>query len=238
VTEFVDIMTDAVKNKGKVLVPTFAVGRAQLLTMLLSWMFRTGKVKPFPIFLDSPMAIEASRIYARHVELFDDEMRKYMSERPMREDLKTFKATETVDESRAINNCPGPCLVMAGAGMCNAGRILHHLRQNLWRPQTHVVIVGYQSNGSLGRQLVEGAKFVNIHGEKIAVRAQMHTLNGFSAHAGQTDLLTWVSVIAPSKPRVIVTHGEDGPRRELAKQIQQRHGLKPVLPLLGDVIEL
>lgn len=238
VAEFIHIVKEAVKQGGKVLVPTFAVGRAQLLTVLLSWMFRNGKVKPFPVFLDSPMAIEASRIYARHVELFDDEMRKYMKDRPLQDDLKTLKATATVDESRAINNCPGPCLVMAGAGMCNAGRILHHLRQNLWRPQTHVVIVGYQGRGSLGRQLVEGAKLVSIHGEKIAVRAKVHTLNGFSAHAGQTDLLTWVSVVAPSKPRMIVTHGEDGPRKELAKQIQQRYGLKPVLPLLGDVIEL
>jgi metallo-beta-lactamase family protein len=238
VAEFVRIIQDAVKRKGKVLVPTFAVGRAQLLTVLLSWMFRTGKVKPFPIFLDSPMAIEASQIYARHVELFDDEMRKYMSERPIREDLKTLKTTATVEESKAINDCPGPCLVMAGAGMCTAGRILHHFRQNLWRPEAHVVIVGYQAGGSLGRQLVEGAKKVKIHGEKVAVKAQVHTLNGFSAHAGQTDLLTWVGVVAPSKPRVIVTHGEDGPRGEMAKQIRQRYGLKPVLPLLGDAIEL
>ena len=238
VEEFVNIVKDAVHRRGKILVPTFAVGRAQLLTMLMSWMFRKGKVKPFPVFLDSPMAIEATRIYARHVELFDDAMLKYMQERPIREDLKTLKATETADESKAINRRSGPCLVMAGAGMCNAGRILHHLRQNLWKPETHVLIVGYQARGSLGRELVEGAEFVRIHGEKIAVRARVHTLGGFSAHAGQTDLLNWFSVIAPSKPRVVLAHGEDGPRNELAKLIQQRHGLKPVLPTLGDVIEL
>jgi len=237
VEEYVDIVKDVVQRGGKALVPTFAVGRAQLLTVLLSWMFRKGKVKPFPAFLDSPMAIEATRIYTRHVELFDDEMRKYMSEKLVRDDLKTLKATETADGSKAINSVKGPCLVMAGAGMCNAGRILHHLRQNLWKPETHLLIVGYQAHGSIGRQLVEGEKFVRIHGERVVVRAQIHTMGGFSAHAGQTDLLNWFGVIAPSKPRVVVAHGEDGPRRELAALIHKRHGLKPVLPMLGDVIE-
>ncbi|MBP7937007.1 MAG: MBL fold metallo-hydrolase [Phycisphaerae bacterium] len=238
VEEFVGIVKHAVENDGKVLVPTFAVGRAQLLTLLMSWMFRKGKVKPFPVFLDSPMAIEATRIYTRHVELFDDDMRACMREGLVRDDLKTMKATESADDSKAVNGVKGPCLIMAGAGMCNAGRILHHLRQNLWKPETHVIIVGYQARGSLGRLLVEGEQFVGIHGEKIAVRAQIHTLGGFSAHAGQTDLLSWFSAIAPSKPRVIVAHGEDGPRKTLAKLIQQRHGLKPTMPAIGDVIEL
>jgi metallo-beta-lactamase family protein len=152
--------------------------------------------------------------------------------------LKTLKAAESADEPKTINPVKGPCLVMAGAGMCNAGRILHHLRQNLWKPETHVLIVGYQARGSIGRQLVEGEKFVRIHRERVAVRAQIHTMGGFSAHAGQTDLLNWFSAIAPSKPRVVVAHGEDGPRKELARLIQKRHGLKPVLPMLGDVIEV
>jgi metallo-beta-lactamase family protein len=190
------------------------------------------------VFLDSPMAIEATRIYTHHIDLFDDEMRKYMREKLLRADLKTMKATESADESKAINFVKGPCLVMAGAGMCNAGRILHHLRQNVWKPETHVLIVGYQARGSIGRQLVEGEKFVRIHGERIAVRAQIHTMGGFSAHAGQTDLLNWFGVIAPSKPRVVMAHGEDGPREGLAKLIRQRYGLKPALPMLGDVIEL
>jgi metallo-beta-lactamase family protein len=236
--EFTAIVTDAAQRGGKMLVPTFAIGRAQVITILLSWMFRSGKVKPFPIFLDSPMAIEASEIYARHVELFDDEMLKYISERPIEQDLATLKATATTEESIAINDCPGPCLIMAGAGMCNAGRILHHLRHNLWKPETHVLIVGFQSAGSLGRQLVDGARSVQIHGEKIAVKATVHTLGGFSAHAGQTDLMDWFGAIAPSKPRVVITHGEDGARQALAGLIQQRHGLTPIMPAMGDVIEV
>jgi len=238
VEEFVRIVKDTVEKRGKILVPTFAVGRAQLLTGLLAWMFRTKKVRPFPIFLDSPMAIEATNIYTRHRELFDEGMTKFIAEKPLRADLKTMKMCVTAEDSMKINDESGPCLIMAGAGMCNAGRILHHLKQNLWKPDTHVLIVGYQSHESLGRRLVDGDKLVGIHGEKIAVKAQVHTLGGFSAHAGQTDLLTWFSAIAPSKPRVILTHGEDGPREALAKKIQQRFKLPSRLPQMGEVIEL
>jgi metallo-beta-lactamase family protein len=238
VEEFVRIVKDAVERRGKILVPTFAVGRAQLLTGLLAWMFRKKKVRPFPVFLDSPMAIEATNIYARHRELFDDAMAKFVAEKPLRADLKTMTLCATARESMKINDVPGPCLVMAGAGMCNAGRILHHLKQNLWKPDTHVLIVGYQGHGSLGRQLVEGEKLVRIHGEKVAVKAQVHTLGGFSAHAGQTDLLKWFSALAPSKPRVILTHGEDGPRAALAEKIQKRFKLASELPNMGDAIEL
>jgi metallo-beta-lactamase family protein len=238
VDEFVRIVKETVEKRGKILVPTFAVGRAQLITGLLAWMFRTKKVKPFPIFLDSPMAIEATNIYMRHRELFDDGMTKFIAEKPLRADLKTMKLCATAEDSMKINDQPGPCLVMAGAGMCNAGRILHHLKANLWKPDTHVLIVGYQGDGSLGRRLVNGEKLVSIHGEKIAVKAQVHTLGGFSAHAGQTDLLTWFSAIAPSKPRVVLTHGENEPRRILAQKIQQRFNLKSALPEMGETIEL
>jgi metallo-beta-lactamase family protein len=238
VEEFGRIVKDAVDHGGKILVPTFAVGRAQLITGLLGSMFRNHQLRPFPIFLDSPMAIEAARIYARHQELFDDEMKQYIAEKPLMADLQTLKLCVTAEDSKKINDQPGPCLVMAGAGMCNAGRILHHLKANLWKPETHVVIVGYQSHESLGRRLVEGEKLVSIFGEKIAVKAQVHTLGGFSAHAGQTDLMAWFSVIAPSKPQVILTHGENVPRQAFAKLIQDRYELRPVLPNQNDLIEL
>jgi metallo-beta-lactamase family protein len=238
IQQFIEIVKQSVEQKGKMLVPTFAVGRAQLLSLLLASIFRKKIIAPFPIFLDSPMAIEASQIYGRHPELYDDEMVAYLKEGPLSQDLASMKMSVTADDSKAINNCPGPCLVMAGAGMCTAGRILHHLRFNLSSPQTHVIIVGYQARGSLGRMLVDGAKKVTIFGEAISVKAQVHTLGGFSAHAGQTDLLKWFEAIAPVKPRVILTHGENGPRATLAKLITERHGLQPLLPALDEVIEL
>ena len=238
VDEFVSVVKKATKAGGKIIVPTFAIGRAQLLTSLLAWMFRTKNVRPFPIFLDSPMAIEATKIYTQHRELFCDAMAKFIQAKPLREDLRSMKLTATADESKAINEQTGTCFIMAGAGMCNGGRILHHLKQNLWKPETQVLMVGYQGRGSLGRRLIEGEKLVRIHGESVAVRAAVHTLGGFSAHAGQSDLLDWLGAIAPSRPRVVITHGEDRQRAGLAKQVQRRFKLPSVLPKMGDVIEL
>jgi len=237
VTQFEQIVIEAMKHGGKMLVPSFAIGRAQLITLLIGKMFRAGKIKPFPVFLDSPMAIEATNIYVKHLDLFDDEMKAFIRNRPLREDLKTLRPTATADESRAINNVRGACLVMAGAGMCNGGRILHHLKANLWKPETQVLIVGYQGHGSLGRRLVDGEKEVRIFGDKIAVKAKIHTLGGFSAHAGRTDLMHWFSIVAPFKPRLILTHGEDDQRAALARLIQQRHRLPSKLPKMNETID-
>ncbi len=212
VEQLIAIMEEAVAGKGKILVPTFAVGRAQTLLAVLAWIFRSGRVEPFPVFLDSPMAVEATRIYRRHPELFDEELKGLLREQLSRDDLATLRATVRTEESMAINDRPGPCLVLAGSGMCTGGRILHHLRHNLWKPETHVLIVGYQGRGTLGRLLVEGSKRVTIFGEPIAVKARIHTLGGFSSHAGQEDLLAWFDALAPAGPRLVLTHGEDHAR--------------------------
>jgi metallo-beta-lactamase family protein len=238
VEEFVQLVTEAVKGGGKILVPTFAVGRAQLLVGLLGWMFRRNKCAPFPVFLDSPMAIKATKIYGKHRELFDDEMTRFLAEKPLSTDLVTLKATASAEESMKINDFDGCCMILAGAGMCNAGRILHHLKHNLPKPETRVLIVGFQGKGSLGRKLVEGHKMVTIHGERVAVGGTVHTLSGFSAHAGQTDLIKWFSGIAPAKPRVVLTHGEDVPRQTLAKLIAEQFHLQTTLPGIREVIEL
>jgi len=214
VRQFIEIVNLAVRERGKILVPTFAVGRAQLIGTLLAWMFRRQHVPAFPVFLDSPMAIEATNIYARHPELWNEEMRNFVAESSIRHQLAQAggRVSVTADDSKKLNDEPGPCLIMAGAGMCNAGRILHHLKANLWKPESHLVIVGYQSAGTLGRLLVDGAKEISIFGEPIAVKGRVHTLGGFSAHAGQSELLAWFKSLAPSKPRVVLTHGEDRPR--------------------------
>lgn len=238
VEEFTAIVKEAVARRGRVLVPTFAVGRAQVLTLMMAWLFRQRLVAPFPVFLDSPMAIEASRIYLRHEELFDNEMLAFLRHGSLMQDLATLKATATADESKQINDVPGPCVIFAGAGMCNAGRILHHLRNHLWKPETAVIFAGFQSEGSLGRLLVEGAKDVRIFGEKIAVRGRVHTLGGFSAHAGQTDLLTWFSALSASRPRVILTHGEAKARAGLAEKLRQRYQTQAHLPALNETITL
>jgi len=238
VLEFERIVREAVERKGKILVPTFAVGRAQLLLYLLAVMFRNKAIPKFPIHVDSPMALEASRIYLKHLDLFDEDFQQMQRQRPLLEDLDTVRASPTADDSKALNNCPGPCMILAGAGMCTAGRILHHFKQNLWKPETTVIIVGFQGEGTLGRQLVEGASQVNIMGEKIAVKARVHTLGGFSAHAGQSDLLRWFEPLARCEPEVILTHGEAKGREPLARLIEERHGLKARKPMHGDELVL
>lgn len=236
VDEFIAIVKTTVENKGKILIPTFAVGRAQLMISILASMFRARHVPPFPIFLDSPMAIDASKIYFSHKELYDEELLEFIREKPLMDDLRTLKMCPTAEDSIAINDVAGPMMVLAGAGMCNAGRILHHLKYNLWKPETHVIIVGYQGYGTLGRRLVDGAPKVRIFGEEIVVKATIHTLGGFSAHAGQKDLLEWFSHLAPARPKLFLIHGEDGPREAIGLKIKELYGIEASFPALNEEI--
>ncbi len=236
--EFRAIIEQAVNRKARILVPAFAVGRTQQIIYHLDELFCAGTVKSFPVYLDSPMAIEATRIYQSHPDLFDDETIDMQKACEIASRHGHVKPTPTAQDSMALNDTPGPCLIMAGSGMCNGGRILHHLRHGLPHPETSVMIVGYQGEGTLGRQLVDGAPEMKIFGETVAVKAKVHTLNGFSAHAGQTELLKWFRFLAPSKPQVVLTHGEARGREPLAELIHKRHGLKPVLPSQGDIIRL
>ncbi len=236
--EFEAIVRRTVAEGGKILMPVFAVGRTQLILYLLAEMFCDGTVEEFPIYIDSPMAIEATRIYRSHIDYFDAEFQSLRRCRPVLEAMKSFTPTPTAQDSMALNQEKGPCLVMAGSGMCTGGRILHHLKQNLWRPQAHVLIVGFQSYGSLGRRLVDGAESVKIFGEEIAVKASIHTLGGFSAHAGQGGLMRWLEPLARHRPRIVLTHGEDRGREPLAALIEKTHGIRPEKPLQGEVIEL
>lgn len=235
--EFEQIIIEASKTKGKILVPTFAIGRAQQMIYHLAEIFHKKIVEPFPIYLDSPMAIDAMEIYRQHLDLLDEEFQELKAAGAFPVDPHYFKATPTAQMSKELNDVEGPALILAGAGMCNGGRILHHLSHNIGKPETFVLIVGFQSSGSLGRRLVEGAGTVKIFGEEHEVRAKVRTLNGFSAHAGQTDLINWFSSLAPSKPKVVVTHGEDEQRNVLSGLLREKFGVETVLPDLNEVIE-
>jgi metallo-beta-lactamase family protein len=238
VREFERIVKQVAKSNGKILIPTFAIGRSQQMLYHLAIMFLRGDIAPFPVFLDSPMALEATKIYRKYPDLFDEELMAWYKKGLLPLNRKIFKPSLTANDSKKINEVNGPCVVLAGAGMCNAGRILHHLNYNLENPTTQVLIVGFQSYGSLGRRLVNGEKVVPIFGRRVPVRAKVHTLNGFSGHADQNELLKWFSTLAPAKPKVYLTHGEDAGRRSLAKLISQRHKLTADLPRQGEVIEI
>jgi len=184
------------------------------------------------------MAIEATKIYRDNLELFDAEAKEMMESGELRRNLETVTPCPTADDSRALNDVDGPCMIMAGNGMCSGGRIVHHLRANLPKPGTAVLMVGFQSPGPVGRQVMAGVKEVTIYGEQIPVRASIHTMGGFSAHADQTGLMQWFDSIAESKPRLIITHGEDDARETLAGLIEEKHGITAELPQLNQAIEI
>lgn len=230
VREFAEIISAAVADRGKIFIPSFAIGRSQQVLYHLAELMRDHAIPKVPVFLDSPMAIEASAIYARHPELFDEQATALALGGQRMLDLAGVRLLATADESKAMNDVSGPFILIAGSGMCTAGRILHHLRQNLSDPAAHVIIVGYQAHGTLGRRLVDGQPEVYVLGDHLPVRARIHTLGGFSAHAGQADLLDWFAPLAGSRPQVFLTHGEDDARTVLAERLQQRFGLTPYLP--------
>lgn len=238
INEFEQIIQKAVEQKGKILIPAFAIGRTQQILYHLAILFFQNKVPPFPVFVDSPMAIEAGKVFAQHPDLFDTEASDWKNQGLLPLDRTWFKFITSVEESKQLNDLNGPCVILAGAGMCNGGRIQHHLKSNLPHPTAHVLIVGYQGYGSLGRQLVDGAERVKIHGENIDIRASVHTLNGLSAHAGQNDLLRWFASLGGTKPKVILTHGENPQREALGLQIEKSYSVKPLLPQLNEVFEI
>jgi metallo-beta-lactamase family protein len=233
-----EAVKEAVERGGRVLVPVFAIGRSQLLLYMLAGAFKRKTLQPFPIFLDSPMAIRATDIYRSHDELFDAEAIAMRQSGELSANLRTVKVCQKAVESYALANKPGPWMVLAGAGMCTGGRILHHLQNHLPDPTTLVLMVGYQSRGSVGRALADGAKEVRITGRTVPVRARTHLFGGLSGHAGQSDLLNWIGSLASSRPRVILTHGEDGPRGALRSRIQERFGLDAEMCAYRETIEV
>ncbi|HEY7293186.1 MAG TPA: MBL fold metallo-hydrolase [Vicinamibacterales bacterium] len=228
---------ETVDRGGRVLVPVFAIGRSQLLLYMLAGAFKRGTLTPFPIFLDSPMAIRATGIYRSYPELFDEEAIAMRASGELSANLRTVKACQKAKDSMALTRKPGPWMVLAGAGMCTGGRILNHLQNHLPDPTTLLLMVGYQSRGSVGRALADGAKEVRIAGQRVAVRAKTHLFGGLSGHAGQSDLLNWLGSLAQSCPRVLLTHGEDGPRQAMRARIHERLGLTAEMPRYRQVIE-
>jgi metallo-beta-lactamase family protein len=238
VEEFLSILKKSVETKSRVIVPTFAVGRAQVILLLMAQFFREQQLPPFPVYLDSPMAVEATKILLKHPELYDEDFKKFREKGNLERDLKTLVVSQTSEDSKRINNSEGPCLILAGSGMCNGGRVLHHLRHGLSDPKTSVVFVGYQGVNTLGRQLVDRASEVKIFGSYLPVKATVHTLGGFSAHADQTDLLKWFSSLAKSKPKLVLTHGEDRARKILAQVIDKQFSIQAVLPKYGEIVSV
>jgi len=243
IEELAGIIQTAHRENGKILIPAFAIGRTQDLIYHISQLIRDQRIRPTDVFIDSPMATAATRIYEAHPNIYDSETTNLIRTGLEPLDFPGLKFTRSRQESQALNDLKGGRIIIAGSGMCTGGRIVHHLRHSLSRPTTHIVFVGFQGRGTLGRALVDGAKLVHIFGQEIEVQAKIHTLGGFSAHSGQSGLLSWakaaVSTAQQGKPpRLVLTHGEDEPRRVLADRLRTTIGLTAELPQWGDLIKV
>ncbi|WP_455220218.1 MBL fold metallo-hydrolase RNA specificity domain-containing protein [Kaarinaea lacus] len=222
--EFRDVIHQANENGGNVLIPAFAVGRTQEIIFYLGEMYQKGELNHQAVFLDSPMAIAATEVYHRYQNVFNEEdelaIRQTRSG-TLHSYLPVLRYSRTTEESMAINRINNGAIIIAGSGMCDGGRIRHHLKHNLWRRNAHVMIVGYQVHGTPGRALVDGAKTLHIVGEEIVVNAKIHTLGGFSAHAGQQQLLDWAANFREANPAIYLVHGEDKAKDTLEQKLHE-----------------
>jgi len=232
------LTTCSLAGCGKILVPAFAVGRTQDMVYEMGRLYRDKLWGGFPVYIDSPMGIETTQLYKSHPELFDDAARVLMGNGASPLNFPLLHMTRSAEESKRLNESRDPMVVIAGSGMCTGGRIVHHLRHGLPREDTQVVIVGYQGQGTLGRRLVDGQKQVRIFGEMVEVRARIHTLGGFSAHAGQSQLVAWAKAVNPKPRKLILTHGEPTARDALAAKLEREWGVRAEKPMLEQTMEL
>lgn len=230
VVELLEAIKHAASNNEKVIIPAFAVERTQEILYILGEYQRNGDLPDIPIYLDSPLAIKATQIFRKNRRYYDDEAMAIVKEGFDPFDMPNLRFTPATKDSMAINEKPGSAIVIAGNGMCTAGRIKHHLKHNLWRSGASIVIVGYQAVGTTGRKIVEGAKSVKIFRENVDVNAKIFTIGGFSAHADQKDLLEWVSNFRESMPRVFVIHGEPSSSQKFAEKIKSSFGFEVHVP--------
>ena len=237
VAEIGEILTAARSRKGNILIPAFAIGRSQEILYQLGKHFDEWGLRRFRIFLDSPMAIEASRVYWEYPHLYDEEATRLRVENGGMPLLSNLTLSRNTEDSMAINRIRSGAIVIAGSGMCNGGRIVHHLRHNLDREETQVLIVGYQARNSLGRKLVDREETVRIHGKTIPVRAAVHTVGGLSAHGDQDDLARWYENLE-NRPPVYLVHGELESQEAFAKYLGGRSGAKVKMPRPGDILDL
>lgn len=237
--ELLEILSGAHRTRSRVIIPAFAVGRTQDIVYHIGEFFRTGLLKPMPVIVDSPMASSVSTLYSKHKEVYDERANELLAQNMKPLSYEGLHYTRSADESKLLNDREGPIVIISASGMATGGRVRHHLVRGLPDLNTHVVIVGYQGTGTLGRRLVDHAQSVRIFGDEIEVNARIHTLGGFSAHAGQTELIEWAKPLATAgKPRFILTHGEDHPRNTLANLLRERFHAKVDMPRYAESFTL
>ncbi len=243
IDQLIKITIDTIKRGGSVIIPSFAVGRTQELIYQFN-MFYEGHpeyqkyLEDVNVYIDSPMATTATEVFKRNAQVFDEETKAYILNGDNPLDFKNLKFTRNTADSQMLNEDKSPKIIISASGMCEAGRIRHHLKHNLWDSRNSIVFVGYQAEGTLGRMLVQGAKEVKLFGETVVVNAQIHNLEGFSGHADQKGLLDWLSGFQQKPKQIFLVHGELDSKQDFAKLIHENLGYDPVVIMQNSEFEL
>ncbi|QDU25169.1 Ribonuclease [Anatilimnocola aggregata] len=237
-TQLAEVINTTIGRSGNVVIPTFALERAQELMYHLARLVRAQRIPRVKVYMDSPMAVDVTAVFERYREYYDEEMKQLIgsSDAPLR--FPGLTMVRTAEDSKKINESYEPCVIMSSAGMCNAGRIKHHLRNNIGRPAATILFVGHQSQGTLGHEIVKGAKFVRIHGQQFRVEAQVAQVYGLSGHADRTGLLKWLTHFSPNPKRVFFTHGEEDVALAFADHAEKQLRLNVHVPHYREAVEL
>ena len=232
------VVQDTIRRGGRLIVPAFAVGRTQQLVLLLHQLINEQRIPAIPMFVDSPLAVNVTEVFRAHAECFDTETHSYLTNGQDPFGFNRLIYIKDAEQSKKLNDLRGPMIVISPSGMCEAGRILHHLRHNAGNPNNTILITGYQAENTLGRKLRDGWKQVRIFGIMTEVRAHVECLEELSGHADSGELLAWMKPMTPSLKRVFLVHGELDRSLALKSQIQERYGLDVVIPEPGAIFEL
>ena len=232
------IIKQTVEARGNLIVPSFAIERAQELLYHMSELLDQDRIPHILVFLDSPMAIRVTDVFRNHPELMDEDTREIFADQRSPFDFPSLMTVDSTAHSKALNYLGGTGMIIAGSGMCTGGRIKHHLVNNIDRPESTVLFVGYQAVGTLGRHIVDGADEVRIFGEKRQIKARIEQIHGFSAHADQNELLRWLSAIENTPRKVFVVHGEEDSAHDFAEFIKEKQGWDVAIPGYRDEVTL
>ena len=247
--KFIQIVTDTIKQGGTVVIPSFAVGRTQEILYELNKIKMSDKdsedfdkrfqiLMNTPVYVDSPLAISATEVFKENMELFDEETQDLIRRGDNPLEFPGLKFTQTVEESKELNESNESCIIISASGMCEVGRIKHHLKHNIWNPKNTILFVGYQAMGTLGRKIVDGAKTIKIFGEEVAVNARVEYIEGYSGHADQEGLLNFIYSFIKKPSHIFLVHGEEEGQKVLKNKIEETTQLPVTIPDYGETYEL
>lgn len=240
--KLMEIIKKTISRGGNVIIPSFAVGRTQELLYEIHkdeelYKNEIEYISKVPVYVDSPLATSVTDVFRKHLDYFDDEARSYVENGDYPLDFPNLHFTHSTEESKALNDLKEPVIIISASGMCEAGRIKHHLKHNLWRSDSTIVFVGYQAKGTLGRRILEGEKTVNIFGEEITVNAEIQNIESFSGHADQKGIMDWISSFKKKPKKVFIVHGEDSAQKVLSEKIKDVFNIETVIPSKYDTYD-